>query len=965
MRTFFNAIAEMVIRHTGKVLIGCAVMTVLLIAASSRLSLKTRIVDMMPENIPLIDEYMEIIDDYASESSVMITVEDPDKNLASMKKCADELATRLQRIQLIRPDTSQKLSLRQKIASLRDAHPIEGVTYDTVSLVKRIDYKADNEFIDRHGMMMQNTDDLEYMTDMFGSLSLTGLVKNINDNFETEYIDDSQNMTTLDGEQEAVEGLENIRRFYGGIDTWLQTGDSAKAAQSVRRFVSGREYMISPDNTLLLMILQPSISFNQFEELMYLGYRIDDTLAYMQQKYQDIKLGRTGAMMLQIDENNAMAKDFGWPSVVALLCILILLIGSFRTWKNPFFSVFTLVIGIIWVSGILALLLHYLTMMSAGFGVVLIGLGIDFGIHFISGFRDGREQGKSSADSIRYMYSRVGRGVITGAVTTAIVFFSLPLTGFKAYGQMGTTMGIGIIGVLVAMLLLLPALIMWDHKGYSVSASLCRRLHLGFLIPPWHGCGRLLRRFFALAPFRFTGAVLQFRFLDTAGRVVQKPVYAVLVLLVSAVLLWLSVRGGLNMGFEYDMMKLVPQNTPGQITQNHIIDKFEMSPDFAMVTASSLDSCRSLVHEFKKIGNRTGLIGRLDAISEYIPERQVQEKNREIILRFRDSISAMPLQTHVTIQQKDSLYSELVRLHQNIVEIGELSIMSLGEKNKIIRKCDQIVGKRNEDSEILSLAETVRAQEDPGVLDGYVHSMSRTLKQRLLKMASTDFITLKSLPRDITRRYTNPHNDALLIYVYPKGYIWDQKRLERFNEYTAGVTPRITGMPAIMDLMIEMMIEKGRLAVLIGAVAIALFLLLDFRSLFYTICAMIPLSVGCVWMVGLMSLTGMSFSIMNFMALPIIIGIGIDDGVHMLHRYRIEGPFSLPVVLKYTGRAILLTSLTTMIGFGSMGLASHRGLASLGQSLFWGVGACFVSSIIVLPAILTLVEHAKTLIKKH
>ena len=80
-----------------------------------------------------------------------------------------------------------------------------------------------------------------------------------------------------------------------------------------------------------------------------------------------------------------------------------------------------------------------------------------------------------------------------------------------------------------------------------------------------------------------------------------------------------------------------------------------------------------------------------------------------------------------------------------------------------------------------------------------------------------------------------------------------------------------------------------------------------------------------------MALTGMKFNFTNFMALPLIIGIGIDDGVHMLHRYRIEGRGSIPIVVKYTGRAILLTSLTTMIGFGSMGLASHKGMASMGQ----------------------------------
>lgn len=163
-------------------------------------------------------------------------------------------------------------------------------------------------------------------------------------------------------------------------------------------------------------------------------------------------------------------------------------------------------------------------------------------------------------------------------------------------------------------------------------------------------------------------------------------------------------------------------------------------------------------------------------------------------------------------------------------------------------------------------------------------------------------------------------------------------------------------MPALMMIMIDYMKTKGAQAVMIGAIAVLLILLIDFRSIKFTILALIPLAIGAIWMVGMMALFGMKYNMANFMALPLIIGIGIDDGVHILHRYFIEGRRSMPKVLKFTGRAILLTSLTTMIGFGSMGLASHRGIASMGIILFMGVGACFVSSAFVLPSFITIME---------
>jgi predicted RND superfamily exporter protein len=230
------------------------------------------------------------------------------------------------------------------------------------------------------------------------------------------------------------------------------------------------------------------------------------------------------------------------------------------------------------------------------------------------------------------------------------------------------------------------------------------------------------------------------------------------------------------------------------------------------------------------------------------------------------------------------------------------------------------------------------------------------MKDRLSKMTSTEIVTMESLPDDIKKRYVNPNNSKLLITIFPKAHIWESRNLRKFNETTFKISEKTTGMPAIFMILIDFMKDKGRLALLIGACAIIIFLLLDFQSIKYMFLAALPLFVGATWMVGLQALFGWKFDMMNFMALPLIIGIGIDDGVHMLHRYDIEGRGTLPLVLRTTGRAVLLTTLTTMIAFGSWALASHKGTASMGRSLFVGVGTCFISSVFLLPAIITIIE---------
>lgn len=110
-------------------------------------------------------------------------------------------------------------------------------------------------------------------------------------------------------------------------------------------------------------------------------------------------------------------------------------------------------------------------------------------------------------------------------------------------------------------------------------------------------------------------------------------------------------------------------------------------------------------------------------------------------------------------------------------------------------------------------------------------------------------------------------------------------------------------------------------------------------------------------MIGLMYLIDEKYNYLNLIAVPVILGIGIDDGIHALHRFlheqgtgseRIERSFS------FVGRAILLTSLTTMIGFGSIAFYTMQGMASFGRALFMGVGTCFLATIFVLPAVLRL-----------
>jgi hypothetical protein len=108
-----------------------------------------------------------------------------------------------------------------------------------------------------------------------------------------------------------------------------------------------------------------------------------------------------------------------------------------------------------------------------------------------------------------------------------------------------------------------------------------------------------------------------------------------------------------------------------------------------------------------------------------------------------------------------------------------------------------------------------------------------------------------------------------------------------------------------------------------------------------------------------MNLVDMELDMVNIIAVPLLLGIGIDDGVHIVHRYRHEGPGSVPQVLGTTGRAVLLTSLTTIAAFGSFATGLYRGFVSMGIILAVGIGICFLLSVYLVPALIRIVELAK------
>jgi predicted RND superfamily exporter protein len=195
------------------------------------------------------------------------------------------------------------------------------------------------------------------------------------------------------------------------------------------------------------------------------------------------------------------------------------------------------------------------------------------------------------------------------------------------------------------------------------------------------------------------------------------------------------------------------------------------------------------------------------------------------------------------------------------------------------------------------------------------------------------------------------------IYVHPRGDIWDPAEQAAFLHNMKAIDPEVTGLPILGQFMMERSRHALRITAALGVLLLVLWVGIAFRRPLPALLAMLPALLTLFCLGALMRLCGIAFNPLNVMALPLVLGIAVDDGVHLVHRF-LAGGGNLASTLASSGRSILLTSATTLAAFGSLAFSTHRGLASFALVTCLGVGAALILSLALLPELLrVLAKH--------
>jgi uncharacterized protein len=661
-------------------------------------------------------------------------------------------------------------------------------------------------------------------------------------------------------------------------------------------------YLVSDDERLLFILLNPQETEGDFAGSKNAIEGIREIIRDLSPGFPEIKVGMTGGEVISSDEMFTTQSDVKNASKYALTGVTLLFIIFYRRVTEPLLAVFTLMVSIAWAMGYTTLSVGHLNIISIVFATILIGLGIDFGIHIICRYREERRLGNDAFLAMRNTLQQTGRGNLAGAVTTAIAFGAMAFTDFVGIVELGIIAAGGIVLCLLGMVLLLPALISIEERWRKPVYTLPKRV------------GKR----------------------DALFEKMYSHYY--LIIFVSLALLTWCGYASKDLYFDYNLLNMQARGTEAVQYEMKIIENAKRASWNAALIADNIQDAKEKYRILKAMPS----VGKVESLLNAIPENQET--------RIRNVKALAPLIDPFEVEPEDEPFS-LRAIQATIKKIR----FKLRKKEKEDEQDDVYEASRQ-----VRLLDAALKKTDPEIAATRLKAFSRTLfvdyRKKiadLKRSAHPTPVKVEELPQDLKDRFVSTDGKYLLL-AYPSINIWEREEMEKFLYEMRRIDPNVTGNAVHMFESTRLMIDGYVRAGLYALAAITLYLILTLRNIKTTLLVLIPTLAGAILTLGLMRLTGIQFNLANLVILPLILGIGVVDGVHILHRSREAPECGKNVISKSTGQAVILTSLTTMIGFGSLMVADHQGVYSVGLVLTLGVGSCMITSITLLPALMKL-----------
>ncbi len=632
-------------------------------------------------------------------------------------------------------------------------------------------------------------------------------------------------------------------------------------------------------------------------------------------EFKGVNAGLTGVPVLEYEEMATSQHDIAIATVLSLSLTVILLLFAFRGLLNVISAMVSLIVGICLSFGFATAVIGHLNILSMVFAIMLIGLGIEYGIQVVLRYQEELRNGTDGMHAIETGLGANVRSIVMAAATVALAFATFAFTDFKGIAELGIIAAGGVVICVLATFSVLPAMLV------------------------------LLERF--RKPAKPYLAVPDG---DREVQVAGRPLFRALLdrpRMVAGVTLLLSlicVYPAINTRFDYNLMNLQAKGLQSVEYAYKLMRSKENSGYFAVVMAKNRQEAQELTRRLESLPG----VDHVVSLATLVPDQQ-EAKLAELaeLKRVMDQVRPVPYEENLALMELPTVFENF---HDRVAKLKlALEGTKAPEAKPVAAFLTTLDG-------FFASLEKEKDRNAVSMLRDFQGGMFAQLPDKLAMMKESleaAPVGEADVPAQLKQRFVGT-SGKLLLQVAPKKEIFEYEPLSEFVSQVKSVVPNATGEPVMVYESLTVLRDSYLRAFVFAFIGIALILLINFKSIRFALLGTLPLVAGLLLMVGGMWLAGVSFNSANIIVLPLILGVGIDSAIYIINRYRQGNESPAQVALSSAGIGVFLNALTILFSFGALMVAHHQGVFSIGAVMSLGMVASVAVFLAFLPALLSL-----------
>ncbi len=689
-------------------------------------------------------------------------------------------------------------------------------------------------------------------------------------------------------------------QFLQRISQALPDDQGESKAMDWTRAFAGQQLEVMANQRQAIVICQPEDAYRTPAGNRELMDALHQYARETEQQHLGTSIQITGKRALAYEELSSALSGMRIGGILVLLAIGGILYLAFRSLRFVWITLFTLIIGLIMTAGFAALVVGRLNLISLAFALLYVGLGVDFAIHYNLRYRAIRKRGTPRLEALKHTTLVKWKTLGLCALSTIVGFLSFVPTSFIGVSELGIIAGGGMAISFALTLLLIPSIVHWTGDAVHKEKP---------STPP--------------------------RWLNTVQAIPASHPRTVLIIV--SIISLASLAAIPKLRFNSDPLDLKLQSAESVSAMRSLAAQNAANYWSATILVQGKEQARQTIAKLEK----NEFVDTTRSIFDFIPDNQQQRLNiiEQIASQgWRNTELSLREPTRKDVARIQTTTPSLIARLKQIADNSSNS--PAGQTASAFQTWLMHLNALPEDAQLAFLKQSQNA-----VLTG----LPVALNDFALRL-SPQPMSIDTIPASERQRWVSK-DDVFAIKVFPSGDLSDDGQRLQFVYSIIDKFPAATGQPIIEVLAAAAIVNAFELALVYAMIAIVVILLIQLRNIKLTVAVLLPLIAGGALTAGLMVLLDIQLNFANVIALPLLLGIGVDNGIHMVQRSRDSLDAKVSLLDTATTRGVIFSAATTLISFIALAVSPHPGTASMGAVLAIGMAVVLICTLTILPAL--------------